>query len=60
MQVLVQEGCLDDQDAGRLRRSARLRNDIVHGGVSTLIAPEDVGELVQALEMVAGTLRQAA
>lgn len=60
VQILVQEGCLDDEDAGRLRRSARLRNDVVHGGVSTVIAPEDVGELVEALETVAGTLRQAA
>ncbi|MGX7705507.1 hypothetical protein [Methylobacterium sp. Gmos1] len=60
VQVLVQEGYLDDDDARRLRALARTRNEIVHGGLGTPISREDVTGLIRDLEAMAGTLRQAA
>lgn len=60
VQVLVQQGYLGDDDARKLQHSARLRNEVVHGGVSTVIAPGDVSELLGTLESIASTLRQAA
>lgn len=60
VQVLVQEGYLDDEDAGRLRSLARVRNEIVHGRLGTAISRKDVTGLIANLEAMAGALRQAA
>jgi uncharacterized protein YutE (UPF0331/DUF86 family) len=60
VQVLIQEGYLDDEDGRRLRSLAQVRNAIVHGGLGTAITREDVVGLIRDLEAMAGTLRQAA
>ncbi|KMO16488.1 hypothetical protein [Methylobacterium indicum] len=60
VQVLVQEGYLDDDDARRLRSLARVRNEIVHGGLGVAISPTDLAGLIEDLEDMAGVLRQAA
>ncbi len=60
VQVLVQEGYLDDDDGRRLRSLARVRNEIVHGGLGTAISRQDVTGLIEDLEAMAGALRQAA
>ena len=60
VQILVQEGYIDDDDARRLRSLARLRNEIVHGGLRTVVSREDVAGLIRDLETMAGTLRHAA
>jgi uncharacterized protein YutE (UPF0331/DUF86 family) len=60
VQVLIQEGYLDDDDGRRLRSLAQIRNEVVHGGLGVAISHQDVIELIEDLEAMAGALRQAA
>lgn len=60
VQTLAQEGYLSDEDAAQLRDLARIRNEVVHGGLSVRVSREEVGRLIENLESISEKLQNAA
>ncbi len=60
VQLLAEDGFLENETAARLRDFARLRNAIVHGDLSVKVGREPVEELIRQLQAIASEVGASA